>query len=591
MALSLPRLTSGRTTTRSKRPTRRVPVTPQPPASVRETYWSVKKARWVIAAGLTIAVLMDALNGTIFTFARPYIMGDTATVPDEANWFNLGYLMAKVACLPAAAWFVDRVGESRSFFLSACIIALTSVLCALPVPLAALVSARILQGAAGAVLLVAAQTILFRLFPKTQQGLVQSVYALGVVMSPVSLAPALQGWLTNDASWAWVFWVNLILLPLSCLLIAPFASHIPTHLRVRRPFDLMGFGLFTLGTSSLVYVLLEGARWNWFDHAHITLWALVGATSLLATLLWRVIGQNRSEMFARQTFSHEHFAFGFFVSFFAGFVLFGSAFLIPAFALNVLSMPPVDAGLLLLPSGLAVGGGLLLAGTLITVRNVNPARFVPLGIGFVVVAMWMLSGSNLHSGPHDMWDGLLLRGLGLGFLFMAITMITLGDVRPDHVASAVGLFNFGRQMGGIIGIGFLNGYLNDQIAANRRILIENINASSQPFQTHQTILAETLVARGLDPGIATNAAAAVIQNAILGQVAALSFNEAFLSLALLFIVAAPIILSFKILQRLLRARSALVSPSCASGDPDAQKPDALTIARASLLLGHQDRLQ
>jgi len=150
-------------------------------------------ARWMIAAGLTLVVLMDALNGTIFTIARQQMMGDIAATPDEASWINLAYLMAKLAVLPASAWLVDRIGETRALIWSAALVVAASVLCSLPVGLEVFVAARVVQGAAGAALLVAAQTILFRLFPNAVQGLVQALFALGVVMAQTSLAPGVQG--------------------------------------------------------------------------------------------------------------------------------------------------------------------------------------------------------------------------------------------------------------------------------------------------------------------------------------------------------------------------------------------------------------
>lgn len=519
-----------------------------PPARVQPE--TTGMARWIIAIGLTLAVGMDALNGTIFSMARPHIMGDTGATSDEAAWVNLGYLMAKVACLPAAAWMADRFGETRAFLWSLAIIVATSVLCASTTDLAPFVVARVAQGAGGAGLLVAAQTLLFRLFPGRKQGLVQALYALGAVMAPTSLAPAVQGWLTDHISWTWVFRLNPGLALVSLLCLAPFRQRLPNARRSGQSFDWIGFGFFALAMAALVYVLLEGARWNWFDTPHIALWATVGTAALALVTGRLILGKAPSGFLERSVFGNAHFAFGFFVSFVAGFVLFGSAFLIPAFALNVLGMPPADAGALLLPSSLALGCGLLIAGYLITVRAFDPFRFVPLGVGLVIAAMWMLSRSNLDSGAHDLWAGLLLRGLGLGFLFLAITLITLNNLKPAHTASGVALFNLGRQMGGIIGISFLTTYLDRQIAVNRRVLIENVNPASLPFQERQAALSEALTGRGLNPGLADEGAATLIGNGIQAQVAALSLNDAFFSLIGLFVVAIPLIVAFKLLQKL-----------------------------------------
>src|SRR5690606_4605952 len=461
-----------------------------------------------------------------------------------------GYLIAKAAGLPTAAWIVDRFGERRSLFWSVTIVAAGSLLCALTASLPLFVGARILHGAAGAVLLVAAQTILLRLFPPTSQGLVQALYAVGAMMAPTTFAPAVEGWLTDSFSWAWVFWLNAGLAPVVFTCLLPCRDWLPNSAQLRRPFDGVGFCLFLLAMVALIYVLLEGSRWNWFDDACITLFSVIGVGAGIAFVAWRVI-DTRSRLIERKIFTDPQFTFGFVVSFVAGFVLSGSAFLIPAFALKVLALPAMDAGLLLLPSSAAVGAGLVIAGTLITWKKLNPLLFTPLGIVLVMTAMWMLSGSTSESGAEDLWPSLLVRGLGLGFLFISITIFTLTRLDVDHVASGVGLFNFGRQMGGVIGISFLSTYLDRQTALNRRVLIENMDLASLPFQQYQETLSTALTGRGIEPESAMQGALAVIQKNILLQAAVLSFNEAFFSLVLLFLVAAPLVMAFKGVQKLM----------------------------------------
>ena len=510
-------------------------------------------AHWIIAVGLTLAVIMDAFNGTVFTISRPQIMGSLRVTADEASWANLAYLIAKAAGLPTAAWIVDRFGERRSLFWSVTIIVAGSLLCTLAIGMPLFVGARIFHGAAGAVLLVAAQTILLRLFPPASQALVQALYAVGVMMAPTTFAPAVQGWLTDSFSWNWVFWLNAGLTPVVLLCLLPYRKRLPNTVQLRRPFDGFGFCLFLLAMAALIYVLLEGSRWNWFDDDRITLFSGIGIGAGIVFVVWRVI-DARARLIERTIFSNTQFTFGFTVSFVAGFVLSGSAFLIPAFALGVLALPAMDTGLLLLPSSAAVGAGLLIAGALITWKKINPLLFTPLGIVLVMTAMWMLSGSSSESGAQDLWPSLLVRGLGLGFLFISITVFTLTRLDADHIASGVGLFNFGRQMGGVIGISFLSTYLDHQTALNRRVLIKNIDLTNLSFQQYQETLSTALTVRGLNPELAMQGALAVIQKHIMIQAAVLSFNEAFFSLVLLFLVAAPLVMAFKGVQKLFGRR-------------------------------------
>jgi hypothetical protein len=245
----------------------------------------------------------------------------------------------------------------------------------------------------------------------------------------------------------------------------------------------------------------------------------------------------------------------------AGFALFGSAFAIPAFGLQVLSLTPTHAGLLLLPSGLLVGLGLLTAGSLIQIKGVAPFKLVPIGILCFMTAMWMLSHSTIDSGAPDMTPALLLRGLGLGFLFVSLTMVALvgpkGPLNPQGIA----LFNFGRQFGGLIGIAFLLTYLDHQLALNRSVLSINLTPGNPWLAERQAAAAEFLTSRGYNPDEAMGTAVAVIQGQVSQQVTVLSFNEVFLAVALLFVVAAPVLIVTRLLlKRLLGATAQRTDP-------------------------------
>jgi DHA2 family multidrug resistance protein len=198
---------------------------------------------------------------------------------------------------------------------------------------------------------------------------------------------------------------------------------------------------------------------------------------------------------------------------------------------------------------LAIGLALLMSGWYKTSRGANPVILIPIGVLLVMTSMWMLSGSGLQSGSHDMWLALLLRGLGLGFLFLSLTLITLGGLPQPLVSAGTGLFNLGRQLGGLIGVACLDTYIQRINALNLQILGSNLNPSNPAFQQRTELVSQSLVSRGLDPSIIDGAALAAIQQSVKSQVTLLTFNEAFFSLTWLFVAALPPLMLFKAAQK------------------------------------------
>jgi DHA2 family multidrug resistance protein len=261
------------------------------------------------------------------------------------------------------------------------------------------------------------------------------------------------------------------------------------------------------------------------------------------------------------TFRSADFSFAFLVSFVAGAALFGSAFLIPAFAVSVLAFTPTDAGQLLLPSGALFIGSLLIAALLMQVRRVPPIATVPFGILMIMAAMWMLSGSTGESGADDMMAAILLRGFGLGLLFLSITLIAFSNLSGWNIASGIALFNAGRQLGGLMGIAGLQTLIDHQVAANIAVLGANVTAGLPALSERLATTAAMLAARGMDAAEASRAAMSLLGKAVAGQSTVIAFDTAFSAVALLFVVAAPVLITIKIaLSRYAKLRAAR-SPS------------------------------
>ena len=226
--------------------------------------------------------------------------------------------------------------------------------------------------------------------------------------------------------------------------------------------------------------------------------------------------------------------------------MFGSAFLIPSFAVSVLAFRPTDAGLLLLPSGALFVGTLLIAAFLMQVRRVPPVATVPFGILMIMVAMWMLSGSTSESGADDMMAAILLRGLGLGFLFLSITLIAFSDLNDRNRASGIGLFNAGRQLGGLMGVAGLQTLIDHNVAANVAVLGASVTAGVPAVSERLTTTTAMLAARGMDAVAASRAATGLLGRVVTGQSTVIAFDTAFNAVALLFVIAAPVLVTIKI---------------------------------------------
>ncbi len=324
----------------------------------------------------------------------------------------------------------------------------------------------------------------------------------------------------------------------------------------RRPFDWVGFALIAATLFCFTYVLSQGSRWDWFEEPRILWLTVIGTAALLAFLGQQVLAKGQG-LLDFTLFKSSDFSFAFIVSFVAGAALFGSAFLIPAFALSVLAFTPTDAGLLLLPSGGFFIGGLLISAYLMQVRRVPPVATVPFGILMIMVAMWMLSGSTSESGTDDMMAAILLRGLGLGFLFLSITLIAFSDLNSRNLACGIGLFNTGRQLGGLMGVAGLQTLIDHNVFANAVVLGANVTPGGTAVIERLTTTTAMLSVKGMDAAAAGRAAVSLLGRVVSGQATVIAFDTAFIAVALLFVVAAPMLVGIKIgLSKYAKVRAA-----------------------------------
>lgn len=507
-----------------------------------------------LVAGILLATLTEAVAGTVLSLGRGDIMGATHATPDEFAWLDIGYTTLKLIGFMAAPWLMTRI-PPRGVVVGATLAMGMGGMAAVTDRLDLLVALRTVQGFAGGILLVGGQTMLFLACPRSRQPALQALFAMGAVVAPAAITPAFQGALLDSQSWTWIFFsvVPLALAAAGLLLIADKPMPAAT---ASRPFDGLGFALIAVTLFCVTCVLSQGSRWDWFEEPRI-LWLTVTGTAALLVFLGQQVLTKGQGLLDVSPFESDAFSFAFIVSFVAGAALFGSAFLIPSFALSVLAFTPTEAGLLLLPSGALFIGSLLMAAFLIQVRRVPPFATVPFGILTITGAMWMLSGSTAESGADDMMAAILLRGLGLGLLFLSITLIAFGTLDRRSLAAGIGLFNTGRQLGGLMGIAALQTLIDHAIPANAAVLGANVTAGGPILIERLMTTAATLTAKGLEAVAASRVATSLLGRTVTGQSTVIAFDTAFTAVALLFVIAAPVLVGIKIgLSRRKMARAA-----------------------------------
>ncbi|MDD2058748.1 MFS transporter [Pseudomonas sp. GD03860] len=499
----------------------------------------------LLLAGIVLAALTEAIASTVLGLGRGDIIGDTYATPDEFAWLDIGYTAFKLIGFMTAPWWLRCFYPRQVILAATLVMGLACAMAALTAQLEMLVVLRAVQGLAGATVLVGGQAIIFRTYARAHQPVLQALFAMGAVVAPATLAPALQGWLLDSQSWAWIFFsvVPLALMAAGLLLLAD--RTVPSARRAR-PFDWIGCALMSTALLCITYVLSQGSRWDWFEAPHILWLAMIGSAALLAFLGQQLLAGDK-RLFDFTLFRSTDFAFAFIVSFVAGAALFGSAYLIPAFALSVLAFTPTDAGLLLLPSGAVFCAGLLVSAYLFQARRVAPFATVPFGILMIMLAMWMLSGSTSESGSDDMMAAVLWRGLGLGFLFLSITLIAFSDLSRRHLANGIGLFNTGRQLGGLMGVAGLQTLIDHGAVDNAVVLGTHVTPGGAALIERLATTTALLAGKGMDAAAAGRAATSLLGRVVSGQSLVIAFDTAFVAVALLFAVAAPVLVMIKIM--------------------------------------------
>ena len=482
---------------------------------------------------------MEVLDTTIINVALPQMAGNLGATQQEISWVSTGYILSNVVVLPMTAFFTATFGRRNYLTASIILFIIASFLCGTSHSLGELVLWRIVQGAGGAALLSTAQATLRQIFPREQQGLVQAIFLLGIIVAP-TLGPTLGGWITDNYTWNWCFFINVPIGVVATFLVWTFL-HDPPGARRSGPIDWLGISLLTVGVGSLQYVLEEGNRDDWFSSQTITRLAVLSAVCLGGMLWWELSPRNAHPVVNFRVLKNRELAASIFLFIALGFGLYGGIFIFPLFTQTILGFTPTETGLTLLPGGVATGITALVCGRLLNGAKplVDARVLIYIGVALFVVSMWDLGHLTTAAGEGDARYALIIRGIALGFLFTPINNVAYGSLKPSEAQQASGLINLSRQLGGSFGIAILSTYLTTHIQQHRVDLVANTYAENPALiQQRQSIIAG-MIAHGMAPLTATRTALAVLDQRVMRQAAMLAYNDAWMVILVSFVLVSP----------------------------------------------------
>jgi len=502
--------------------------------------------KWIVTFTVILASMIELIDVSIVNVALPQMMGNLGASLDEAAWVVTTYVVANVIVLPMAGWLSARLGRRNYFIGSIVVFTVASFFCGQAEGIWSLIFFRFVQGIGGGALLSISQAILVETFPPEELGIATGLFGLGVVVGP-TVGPTLGGWITDNYSWPWIFYVNLPIGALAALLAAGFIADSPEESgQAGQQVDWWGIVLLTVGIGSLQVVLERGEAEDWFASGYIAVLVIVAAVGIVAFVIRELTAEH--PIVDLRVLKDRSLALGSLFTFVLGFGMYASVFVFPVFAQGLLRFTAMQTGLILLPGAMATAFMMPTAGKLLQ-RGVSPRVLTALGFGSLSLFAWTVSQSTLQSGRPDFFWALIFRGLGLGLVFVPLTTLALGGLKGAQIAQGSGLTNMMRQLGGSFGVALISTYIGRVQWEHRTELLTNVTRYDAAVTERVTAWTAALVGRGVPLFDAQRAAAGMLEKAVVGQTMLLSYMDAFRLMAVFFIACIPLLILFKKTER------------------------------------------
>ena len=501
--------------------------------------WKPSHNPWVVALTVTLATFMEVLDSSIANVSLPHIAGSLGASYEESTWVLTSYLVSSAIVLPVSGWLSTVFGRKRFYMTCVAMFTVCSLFCGLATSLPMLIVARVLQGCGGGGLQPSEQAILADTFPPEKRGMAFSMYGMAVVVAP-AIGPTLGGWITDNFSWHWIFFINLPVGLLSLFLTQRLVEDPPwldeesgTGIKI----DYIGLALIVLGVACFQIVLDKGQEEDWFGSPLITTMFSIGIPVLIAFFLWEWYHEN--PIVDVRLLRNRNFGTAVFFSFVLGIVLFGSTVLIPQFLQQSLGYTAERAGMALSPGGFALMLMMPIAGRL-TGTKIDPRLLV--SCGFLSMGITLHLMTIIYPGI-DFRTIVFLRiiqVLPMAFIFIPISTLNYIGVPREKNNQVSGLSNFARNIGGSIGTSLLSTFIARQNQAHQSGFAAHTSRGDVNFQQYLAGLKALFLSQGFDAATATAKALSMAYQSLLAQANALSFKNSFWGMSLMVLCLTPL---------------------------------------------------
>jgi DHA2 family multidrug resistance protein len=504
-----------------------------------------KPNKWLVTASITFGTLMGAIDSSIVAVGLPHMMGSLGATVQEITWITSGYIIANIVVMPLTAFLGRLFGQKRVYMACLALFLVGSVLCGTARTLTSLLIYRVLQGLGAGALQPTEQAILRQTFSAKEAAMAMALFAMAVMLGP-AIGPTLGGYILDNYSWPWIFYINV---PIGVLGLAMVAAFVPEDEEIvaknrelaekqRKNVDWWGIGMVVVGLCTLQWVLEEGEAKDWFSSTPVTLTLIVSAVTIASFTIRELtceapavnIRLFRDPVFLSATLISS-LMFALFMS---------TTFLLPLFMQTLLGFTATQVGFALMPRVFVMMAAMPIVGR---AYNYVPPRLL-IGVGAVLVAWgaYDMSQFTINTSQRGIIFALITQGVGFACQFVPLTTVSLSGVPRHLMADATGLASLVRQVGGSLGLAIAATVLNRFRAESRTALVIHVSVTNPAATTRLDQVSSALAARGMDAAHAREAALRVVDGIVSQQATLLAFERLFLGAGLLFVLVLPLLL-------------------------------------------------